>query len=190
MCGRLNVISDPLCDWVSGQLGIKFHSETNNDLRPTQQLGTIALDGGALQQLDASWGIKPDWAKRLLINAQAETVRQKRTFAQAFAQHRAVVPCSGWYEWQQAGGAKQKYLFQGRDGRPLLMAGILYPQIDGSHALVTLTTKPIASCAPYHHRMPLLIEPQALDFWFHSQPHELDALLTAPEISLAITPCM
>ncbi|MCG9747550.1 SOS response-associated peptidase [Shewanella sp. Isolate8] len=189
MCGRLNVISDPLCDWVSGQLGIKFHSETNRDLRPTQRVATLASDGMALNQVDASWGIKPDWAKRLLINAQAETVREKPTFAQAFAHHRVVVPCSGWYEWQQANGAKQKYLFQRRDGQPLLMAGLVYPQLDGDHALVTLTTKPIASCSPYHHRMPLLVEPQALDFWFGAAPHELDALLSSPDIPLSITSC-
>ncbi|MFV7785074.1 SOS response-associated peptidase [Shewanella marisflavi] len=189
MCGRLNVISDPLCDWVSGQLGIKFHCESNSDLRPSQKVATIAYQDQGLQQVDASWGIKPDWAKRLLINAQAETVRQKRTFAQAFASHRVLVPCSGWYEWQQAGGTKQKYLFKGRDEQPLLMAGILYSQFDGSHALVTLTTKPIASCAPYHHRMPLLVEPQALGYWFDTSGDMLEALLHSPEIPLQVTPC-
>ena len=70
MCGRLNVISDPLCDWVSGQLGIKFHSETNRDLRPTQRVATLASDGMALNQVDAHWGIKPDWAKRLQALSQ------------------------------------------------------------------------------------------------------------------------
>lgn len=30
MCGRLNVVTDPLCQLVTEQLGLKFHAPTNH----------------------------------------------------------------------------------------------------------------------------------------------------------------
>ncbi|MCH2160094.1 MAG: SOS response-associated peptidase [Oleiphilaceae bacterium] len=103
---------------LSEALGVEFHPKTNNDLRPTQTVSTIAANG-SLHQLDTTWGIKPSWAKRILINAQAETVAEKPTFRRAFADRRCVVPCSGWYEWSSVDGAKTKYLFESKDGSPL-----------------------------------------------------------------------
>ena len=65
MCGRLNVTSDPLTQIVSAALGIKFTTETNTDLRPTQKVAAIGSTNSHLSQLDVSWGIKPQWAKPL-----------------------------------------------------------------------------------------------------------------------------
>ncbi|NLQ22346.1 SOS response-associated peptidase [Shewanella sp. S-1] len=86
-----------LGDSVLSHLGIPFKPQTNLDLRPTERVSVITTDERRLYQQDCSWGIKPNWSKSLLINAQAETVREKKTFANAFAHHRCVVPCSGWY---------------------------------------------------------------------------------------------
>jgi len=180
MCGRLNVTSDPLTQIVSAALGIKFTTETNTDLRPTQKVAAIGSTNSHLSQLDVSWGIKPQWAKKLLINAQSETVAEKPTFRKAFAQHRCVIPCSGWYEWSGAnGGAKTKYLFQGMDGQPVYMAGIWYePEVDGElPKLVTLTTKPTEECAQYHHRMPLVLPEEAVSDWVLASADQVVPLL-------------
>src|SRR5690625_1022583 len=140
MCGRLNVIADPLCQIVSEALGLVFDVPDNNDLRPTQAVGAIAQHEGALTQVTAHWGIKPHWSKRILINATVERVGTAKTFRSAFAQSRCVVPCSGFYEWKTLdtqGSRKQKYLFSQAQGQPLYMAGILLgPE---SLDLVTLT---------------------------------------------------
>lgn len=192
MCGRLNVIDDPLCTWVQDMLGLNFHTETNIDLRPTQTVATISLQKvqsqGKLQQLDCSWGIKPEWATRLLINAQAETVREKKTFAKAFKEHRVLVPCSGWYEWRTEGGCKHMYAFSHPAGEPMLMAGIYYPchEQDKPPQLVTLTTAPTEQCAEFHNRMPLLIPVDAVGYWFHSPPENLDVLLHSPSLPFLI----
>lgn len=188
MCGRLNIVDDPLCRLVTEQLGLAFHAATNQDLRPTQEVQVVSAAGAEMQQLTTHWGIQPNWAKRLLINAQAETVASKPTFKRAFAEHRCLVPCSGWYEWQaQAGQArKTKFLFHEAAGMPLYMAGIFYPSADGAQ-LVTLTTAPTEQCATYHHRMPLLIRPSEAQFWLRSRADELDPLLVAPsDIELAV----
>ncbi|QRH02128.1 SOS response-associated peptidase [Shewanella litorisediminis] len=180
MCGRMNVIADPLCQWVGETLGLDFHTSDNVDLRPTQAVATVVHQQGSLKQLDTTWGIKPAWAKNILINAQAETVMQKPTFKLAFAEHRCLVPCSGWYEWRQEGTnektRKVRYLFSAADNKPLLMAGLIINEPTGAK-LVTLTTAPISSCAPYHNRMPLFVDVPNVDFWFGSTPEQLQPLL-------------
>lgn len=166
MCGRLNIINDPLYKTVSAALGIEFSPIANSDLRPTQELAVVVSDSGMHQQ-NMTWGIKPSWAKKLLINAQAETVQEKPTSRRAFAERRCIVPCSGWYEWSEQSGSKKKYLFEHPEGKPLYMAGIYYPA-DTLPELVTLTTEPSEQCSEYHHRMPLLIGPACVEDWLSS----------------------
>ncbi|CUS48037.1 MAG: COG2135 family protein of unknown function [Idiomarinaceae bacterium HL-53] len=152
MCGRLNVIENPLCQEVTEQLRLKFEAKTNRDLRPTQLVSTIAGHQGTLYQLNTQWGIQPAWAKKLLINAQAEPGSARKT----------------------------KYLFQEMNGKLLYMAGIYYSNPELNAQLVTLTTKPTEQCAAYHHRMPLLISAEQVSYWLHSEAHQLKPLLEQP----------
>ena len=189
MCGRLNITDDPLTKMVSEALGIKFQTDTNHDLCPTQRVSTVACNG-ALHQLETTWGIKPQWSKKLLVNAQAETVATKPTFKKAFTEHRCVVPCSGWYEWSSfSGDGKKKYLFESDEDRPVYMAGIYYPILGQMPELVTLTTKPNEVCARYHHRMPLLIPEKAVEDYLRLPADMIAALLiaSAPRISITET---
>ncbi|GAA5217068.1 SOS response-associated peptidase [Corallincola platygyrae] len=181
MCGRMNVMDDPLTQWLSQQLGLDFHTHTNPDLRPSQTIDVVAA--GDLQ-ISARWGIKPSWSKRLLINAQSETVAEKRTFKQAFAERRCVIPFNGWYEWRDEGGPrKQKYLFQRQDSRPLLMAGIWYPAETGPE-LVTLTSPANDVCAPIHHRMPTLIRADSIQGWLTGDSQNAQLILHANDDEL------
>jgi len=123
--------------------------------------------------LNVQWGIKPNWARKLLINAQSETVAQKKTFKRAFKERRCLIPCSGWYEWK-----KQKYLFTDPTESPLLMAGMVF-ESEGFPQLVTLTTKPNKKCAEIHQRMPVLIKPEDVNYWFNSMPEELTPIMQA-----------
>ncbi len=174
MCGRINVIDDPLCGVICDTLGINFKTTTNTDLRPTQVVSTVGIEHGELKQFDLPWGIKPDWAKNLIINAQAETVSVKPTYAQAFEFNRVIVPCSGWYEWREEQGKKVKYLFSQGDKKVLYMAGIA---LEEGSKLVTLTTKPNEQCSEYHHRMPLLIPDDAVMTWVSGAGHDVHQLL-------------
>ena len=170
MCGRF-ALGVELSGQVRDQLGVPFEAAQSDDIRPTQTVACLASDGERLYQLNTHWGIKPAWAKRLIINAQAETVASKKTFARAFAERRCLVPCSGWYEWRDEGGPhKEKYYFTHRDSEPLYMAGIWYParETEPTPALVILTTQPGELCAQYHNRMPQLILPGEVKFWLGS----------------------
>jgi len=186
MCGRINIYGEPLSKAVSSALQIDFKAPTNRDLCPTQTASTVTFNNG-MCQLDTTWGIKPSWSKKLLINAQSETVADKPTFKRAFTENRCVVPCSGWYEWSNiAGEGKQKYLFDNESASPLYMAGIYYSQLEAPPELVTLTTRPTALCLQYHHRMPLLIPETAIEDWLRLPVDRLGELLISSEKPLRV----
>lgn len=175
MCGRMDIDEKPVREWVKSTLNIEFDLQSNHDLRPTQPVATI---GGSRNQIDATWGIRPAWAKKLLINAQGESVAEKRTFSKAFEESRCVVPCSGWYEWRGEGDSrKQKYRFSAADGCPLLMGGILFPEADEVR-LVTLTIHPNRECAPFHNRMPQFVPSWQLEQWLSGSVQEALQLIS------------
>lgn len=171
MCGRLNIIDDPLCQLISEMVGIDYSTKSNDDLCPSQDIAAIIKPPNGFMQINASWGIQPSWSKKLLINAQAESAHQKPTFKESFHVRRCLIPISGWYEWRTENGKKEKYLFSQQDERPLLMAGVWYQNRELE--LVSLTTKPSDVCAEYHHRMPMLIQPDKMATWFDSNPENL-----------------
>ena len=181
MCGRMN-IDTKLCPIISEFFGINFTTPNNDNLSPGQTVSTIIKSGGNYQQLNADWGIQPSWSKGLLINAQSETVITKPTFSDAVRSHRCLVPCSGWYEWRNENGKKQKYLFSNSNGEPFLMAGIWYQT--PTPQLVTLTTTPNKKCGQYHKRMPVMVLPQNTEFWFQSPVEQLVPLFEAVDESI------
>lgn len=181
MCGRLNIIDHPLSQMVSDTLGMNFYSQSNSNLCPSESVSAVVQVNEQLSQVNMQWGIQPSWSKRLLINAQSETVASKPTFAQAFAAHRCLIPCSGWYEWRKEGSKKQKYYFSHVQEQPLYMAGVSYYGSNMQPQVVTLTTKPNPLCEQYHHRMPVLILPEDINTWLHSssQYSNLSLLMSA-----------
>ena len=189
MCGRLNVIDCPEVIDLCEQLGIKLSIKTNKDLRPTQELTTITGAG----QLNCRWGIKPEWSDRLLINAQAEKMATSRLWKPAFQAHRALVPCSGWYEWKADDtGRKHKYLFTTSNHLPMFMAALYWPA--GIYAeeptAVTLTTTPNKYCQQYHHRMPVIIPFEHADWWLNGRSEGMAPLLhPLPEKAVIAAEC-
>ena len=199
MCGRFNIIDDPLAKITSALLDIDFKTQSNTNVCPSELINAVTKRNGNYIQLDANWGIKPSWSKKLLINAQAETVSQKKSFKDAFHLSRCIIPFSGWYEWQsiphsssdnaaelwktKSSTKKQKYLLD-REQTPLFMAAIYYEQTDNTELLqnsefelVTLTTKATKECENIHNRMPLLIEQGAVKQWLSDDIGTVHAIL-------------
>lgn len=170
MCGCIQVRNTPSMAKLLKDLGLPGLPQESLelesfDLRPSMQVTTISQQNKQPAQSTMTWGIKPSWSKKLIINAQSETAAHKKTFAQAFATQRCLIPCTGWYEWRDEGGAKkQKYLFDHPEGESFLMAGLWFKH-DGLNQLVTLTTQADGACAKIHGRMPLIIEEQDITTW-------------------------
>jgi putative SOS response-associated peptidase YedK len=147
-----------------------------------------------------TWGLVPSWAKDVkvglrMINARAESVLEKSAFAKAAASRRALVPASGWYEWQVSPTAtdargkprKQPFFIHHADGSPLAMAALYEfwrdrSVQDSDDPAAWLTTYTIITTAAepgldrIHDRQPLVLEREDWADWLDPQQTDLDAV--------------
>ena len=77
------------------------------------------------------------------------------------ANRHCVIPAQGFYEWREEDGKKQPYYFARKDGKPIVFAGIWdYAEVKGDivPSFAILTDEPNELVAPYHDRMPVVLE--------------------------------
>ncbi len=195
MCGRMYISNNPNVQAFMDALGIPIYPTSNDDLRPTDSTLLLLPKNGEVTAKEMSWGIKPSWSKQVLINAKSETIDEKNTFKGAFESHRALVVCSGWYEWKAISensttekqklktppSLKQKYLVEHSLKQLMLMAAVYYPA--NTHQphdqFVTLTTAPNDKLKQVHHRMPLIIHADEMDMWLQGSCDDVKPLMQA-----------
>jgi putative SOS response-associated peptidase YedK len=83
------------------------------NIAPTQQAPVIVVQDGEAVLKPMPWGLVPFWAKDVsignrMINARAETVREKPAFRSSLKRRRCLVVADGFYEWQKQPGSKLK----------------------------------------------------------------------------------
>lgn len=114
----------------------------------------------------ARFGLVPSWAKDVkvgysMINARADTIREKPAFRNAYAHRRCIIPAQGFYEWKEEGGKKQPYIFEREDGEPLSLAGIWeFNKLKNENifSFAIVTDEPNALIRPFHDRMPVCLK--------------------------------
>jgi putative SOS response-associated peptidase YedK len=155
------------------------------NIAPTQSVPVIVARGAERELATFQWGLIPSWSKepKGLINARAETLRDKPSFSESFQRRRCLIPADGFYEWQRNGRPKQPYFFQLKDEAPFAFAGI-WDKWQGNDRSITscaiITTTPNELLATIHDRMPVILgDDEAQDSWLRSnaRPAELNQLL-------------
>ena len=141
---------------------------------PTQEFLLCRLDEGGTRSMAAlRWGLVPFWAKDVkigarLINARAETVKDKPAFRSAFRARRCLIPANGWFEWKRSGKSKQPYFLALESGSPLSFAA-LWEQWgrDGQHleTFTIVTTEASSALSDIHHRQPAVVDPDDFSDW-------------------------
>lgn len=96
------------------------------------------------------------------INARSETAAVVPEYRQHFAQTRAVVPVSGFYEPEGEKGAKNRpwWYFQPTLGSTLFLGAIIGP--DGFSILTCAASPPLSAI---HDRSPVLVPPDRVRDW-------------------------
>ena len=107
------------------------------------------------------WGFPGFDKGKLLINARAESVKTRPTFADSFASRRCVLPAAGFYEWDRK---KEKVTFRLGDKPILYLAGIYRPY-GAEKRFVVLTREANESMRPVHDRMPLILSKEEVRPW-------------------------
>ena len=122
------------------------------------------------------WGLVTPWAEDArsgppLINARAESLLEKPSFAGAFRRRRCLVPADGYYQWREGDATKTPYLIARRDGQSFALAGIWErwgPRDDPKAALdsfTIITTDANDFLRPFHHRMPVVLGAESFARW-------------------------
>lgn len=187
MCGRFTLFEPDRI--LSREFGVSGFPPTSPryNISPSQPVAAVRVgpEGTGRELALLRWGLVPSWAKdpgigNRLINARAETVREKPSFRDAFKRHRCLVPASGFYEWQRQDRGKQPHYVRRRDGRPFAFAGLWdrWENPDGGavETCAILTTTANAVLAPIHDRMPVILPPGEFSRWLDPSLRDPDSL--------------
>ncbi|WP_157971589.1 SOS response-associated peptidase, partial [Halorussus litoreus] len=196
MCGRLSLFADP------GVVTERFDAEPTRPLEPRYNVAPSQShpvvrndDRDAIRY--PTWGLVPQWADDPgsgHVNARAETLAEKPSFREAFAERRCLVLADGFYDWKQTPTGKQPYRFEREDREPFALAGLWEPAPGASDrrpgasdrrpstgdasgrsnagaTFTVVTTEPNAVVEPVHHRMPVLLSTEAeQERWLRGTP--------------------
>jgi putative SOS response-associated peptidase YedK len=174
MCGRysLTATAAEVVEHFQLLRPVKFQPSYN--IAPAQKILTIVeLDDQSRKAVNLFWGLVPSWAKDSknsshLINARAETVREKPSFRSAFKQRRCLIPASGFYEWAKNADSKQAFHIHRSDQQLFAFAGLWEQwqhETETLYSCTLITTAATELMQPIHDRMPVIIPPEHYHPW-------------------------
>ncbi|WP_226039283.1 SOS response-associated peptidase [Natrinema sp. DC36] len=216
MCGRYTLIVEQ--EDLETRFDAEFQPSSfapRYNMAPGQELPVITNEEPeTFQRLE--WGLMPSWAdddSGGLINARAESVDEKPSFQAAYEQRRCLVPADGFYEWVETDDGKQPHRVTFADDRVFAMAGLWErwepettqtglgafgggvdeePDSGPLETFAIITTEPNDLVADLHHRMAVILEPDAERRWLSGdagrevlEPHPSDGMDAHP-VSTAV----
>lgn len=178
MCGRFVIggdFRDKLNELIAAEGIIPSdlpYQESGQDVFPSESSLVIHTGGRKLLAGEMLWGFSNQYRKGLIINARAETVREKNLFSDSIMNRRCLIPASGFYEWDPY---KARFRFSRPDDELLLLAGI-YHEEQGTPRYTILTTHANESMIPVHDRMPVMIGRDEIRPWLNDNEKLSDFL--------------
>jgi len=187
MCGRytLRVTGDELADRFGARVRAEF--EPTYNAAPGQDLPVVRSEGsegdtdGSLAIERLRWGLVPSWADEETdghINARAETVADKPSFAEAYEKRRCLVPADGFYEWTDEGpwyvefdgvvalaGIWERWVPERRQAGLDSFGDSKEEGREELESYAVLTTEPNEEVARLHHRMAAVLAPEDESGW-------------------------
>lgn len=178
MCGRFAFYSPS--EATTALFGVQSGSmeiAKRYNIAPTQDVAAIREDQSGVRELAMlRWGLVPSWAKdpaigNRMINARAETVAEKPSFRSAYKHRRCAILANGFYEWRKESNGKTPWFITTEDDSPFAFAGLWESWSDKETGETLQTTTIITADAndfmsSLHHRMPVILQPDAADRWF------------------------
>lgn len=172
MCGRYYVDEETANEIEKIVRQADVNLSGARDIFPSQSAAVITGKNSCLTVNRMIWGFPKYDKKGLLINARAETVREKRTFRDSVLHRRCVIPAKHYYEWD---ASKTKVTFSRPQSPILYMAGF-YQLYQEEERFVIITTQANDSVKKIHDRMPLILGEKELESWIY-EDGMLDHLL-------------
>ena len=120
------------------------------------------------------WGLIPAWVKdprgfSLLINARGESVPEKPAFRNAMNTAAACFRPTAFTNGSATASASSPISCGRKGGGPIAFAGLweswMGPNGEEMETAAIVTTTASRSIAHIHDRMPVIVAPEAFDFW-------------------------
>ncbi len=183
MCGRASLTKNQ--KELEERFGAKFYSDDinrynpipNYNIAPMQYLPVITNDDTTHFNI-YRWGLIPFWAKNQkmagkLINARAESLTEKKSFAGSLQSRRCLIPLDGFYEWKKNNNIKLPYRIIRNDKSVFSVAGLWDTWTDKNNQLVTtftiITVPANAIVKQLHTRMPAILFEDEEQIWIDSK---------------------
>jgi putative SOS response-associated peptidase YedK len=181
MCGRYTLtrheraVEDLQAALGEGVLANEWWKPRYN-VAPTQGAPVVTLHDGARTLAMMRWGFVPFWGTEpgakvpLMINARVESLTAKAWFRDALKRRRCLVPADGFFEWKRVGKQKpQPIYFHPAGGELFAFAGLWARARAPSGAellsFTIITGKANDLIAPYHDRMPIVLDRSTHAAW-------------------------
>ena len=134
------------------------------------------------------WGLVPHWAKDdkigyRMINARAESLKEKPAFRGPLQKGRCLVIADGFYEWKAEGARKTPYRIELKDRKPFAFAGLTSRWKDEKgeelDTFTIITIEANAAIGKIHDRMPVILQKEWEGKWLdpHIEVQETDKFL-------------
>jgi len=192
MCGRFTITLEPAFFQQELDLGrVPSEWTPRYNAAPGQNI-PVVRDSGTRDVAMLRWGLVPHWAKDLsigykMINARAETLREKPSFRNAFKQRRCLVLADGFYEWQKPaarGAPKAPYRFILEGGEPFTFAGLweswTSPEGEAVESCTIITCPPNELVGEVHNRMPVILDKDGCWGWLEELPADDLQVMLSP----------
>jgi len=181
MCGRY-AMTTPLPDLITQfEITDNLFGEDvpRYNIAPGQEVAAIIIDSSK-KIVRFRWGLMPPWMKEgsgnAIINARAETLREKPSFRKLFTGKRCLLIANGFFEWQMKGNEKVPVYIKMKNDEPILFAG-LYDVRTGADGkkigtCTIITTGANEMIAAFHERMPVIIKKEDAALWLDASSDE------------------
>ena len=204
MCGRYTVLTedeiikireilrDISLGLVRDEIGIRGEIDGNRkEVFPTNTAPVITRDKFGVNFENIKWGFKKWQQEGVIINARAETLKEKSIFAKHLFSGRCVVPAGQFFEWEKLQKGKRKYYAKDREGNLLFMAG-LYRNVRDSESesgfsreFVIITKESVRDINRIHSRMPVLLRTDQIEPWLSGKLSPEDLVDSYYEIEIS-----
>jgi len=185
MCGRKTLTRD--LQSIIEELAIDEYLddgfEPSYNIAPTQFSPVLIGKDDSRVLKRMKWGLIPSWSKdegigSKMINARSESLLEKPSFQNLVHQNRCVVITDGYFEWKKGNEGSQPFYISHPKKKLLPMAGLWTTWESSSSRMISsytvITTNPQKAIAHIHNRMPVILNPTAIDEWIQCEKNTPD----------------
>lgn len=122
MCGRYYVDDETAreIERLVRKIDHELNATSGRDVHPSEKAIVLTGKQKELTAEQMNWGFPKYQHNGLLINARAETVKEKVSFRDSVRSRRCIIPAKHYYEWDPY---KSKVTFYREEAPVLYMAG-------------------------------------------------------------------